>query len=160
MIRINRLTDYGIVLLTHIASQPEDEPSNARDLAREAHLPMPAVSKILKLLTREGLLDSQRGAKGGYRLARRAEKITVAAIIRALEGPIGITECTMDHEGERVGECGNLHVCPVHGNWQEINKVVERALESISLRDMVRPADACVAVPEDFLKNVTIPNAS
>ena len=92
MIRITKQTDYGIVLLTHLAAHP-DRHFNAPELAAEARLPLPMVSKILKLLAREGLLASHRGVKGGYSLARPAEEISMAEIIAALEGPIAITEC-------------------------------------------------------------------
>ena len=92
MIRITKQTDYGIVLLTHLAAQPERQ-LNAPELAAETQLPLPMVSKILKLLVREGLLLSHRGVKGGYSLGRPPAEITMAEIIASLEGPIAITEC-------------------------------------------------------------------
>src|SRR5215831_15995615 len=98
MIRITRLTDYGIVLLTHFARHPERLTRNAPELAAAAHLPLPTVSKILKILAREGLLVPHRGAKGGFSLAKPATDITVAEIISALEGPIALTECS-GHSG-------------------------------------------------------------
>jgi len=149
MIRINRLTDYGIVLLTHVASQPIEKTHNARDLASETHLPAPVVSKILKHLARTGLLVSQRGVKGGYRLSRNPKDISVAEVIRSLEGPIAITDCTIDSVSGMIGPCGNSSVCSVHGNWQKINQVVEEALAGISLVEMIGPARGC-AVKIDF----------
>ena len=97
MIRITKQTDYGIVLLTHLAANPERQ-YTAPELAAEARLPLPMVSKILKLLARDGLLASHRGVKGGYSLARPAEEISMAEIIAALEGPIAITECVSDEQ--------------------------------------------------------------
>ena len=94
MIRLSRITDYGIVLMVRLAQNPDDEARNARNLAAEADLPIPVVSKVLKTLTREGLLSSQRGSKGGYTLARNAEDISVPEMITALEGPISLTECS------------------------------------------------------------------
>ena len=70
MIRLSRITDYGIVLMAHLAEHPEGAPHNAREVAAETSLPLPVVSKVLKSLARAGLLVSQRGAKGGYALAR------------------------------------------------------------------------------------------
>src|SRR5688572_33459183 len=93
MIRIAKLTDYGIVLMSHLARAPGRR-VNARDLSVEAHLPQPTVSQLLKTLSRGGLLVSQLGVKGGYDLARPASEITVADIITALEGPVALTECT------------------------------------------------------------------
>ena len=92
MIRITKQTDYGIVLLTYLAGHTE-RLFNAPELAAETHLPLPMVSKILKVLTREGMLASHRGVKGGYSLARLPEEISMAEIIAALEGPIALTEC-------------------------------------------------------------------
>ena len=138
MLRVTKLADYGIVLMTSIASNPEEKLHNARDLAAEVSLPLPVVSKILKALAREELLVSHRGTKGGYTLARRPERISVADIIRALEGPIAVTECT-----DKVhGDCNLERLCPVRSNWHRINQAIRGALEKISLAEMRRPLPA------------------
>ena len=74
MIRMTRLTDYGIVLLTHFARQDGRDPRSAREIAAASHLPRPTVSKVLKLLARKGLLTAQRGVKGGFALSRAAAR--------------------------------------------------------------------------------------
>ena len=134
MIRITKLTDYGIVLLAHIAVDPEYRTHNVRDLALEAHLPMPTVSKLLKLLTRNGLLISLRGAKGGYKLSRRPEEITVAQVISAIDGPIAITDCSSSN----AVKCELERLCPVRSNWQRINGAIRDSLEHVTLADMTR----------------------
>lgn len=134
MIRITRQTDYGIVLLTHMATRPIDEVHTAKDAARWSGLSLPMVSKILKTLARGGLLVSHRGVKGGYGLARTADKITVGDVIHALEGPIRITECS-----HGPGFCEQETGCPTRVNWQRINNVVRDALEGIPLTEMVTP---------------------
>lgn len=134
MIRITKQTDYGIVLLTHLATDAE-RLFTAPELAEEAKLPAPTVSKVLKLLARDGLLESHRGVKGGYCLARPADEISIAEVIMALEGPIGITECIDD----TPGECGYAALCGLRSNWNRINAVIREALESISLADMNPP---------------------
>jgi len=134
MIRITKQTDYGIVLMTHLAEAPERRYSGP-DLAAEAGLPLPMVSKILKLLARDGLLESHRGVKGGYALARSPEEITVDEIIAALEGPIAITEC-IEHA---PSDCDHEAVCPTRGNWQKINQAIRQALEQITLAEMTHP---------------------
>jgi FeS assembly SUF system regulator len=131
MIRISRLTDYGIVLLTHMAAH-RDHVHNASEAAAEAHLPLPTVSKLLRLLTKEGLLASQRGVKGGYELARAAQQISVAEIIAALEGPIALTACTVSSPSD----CAHETLCPVRGHWNLINLAIRQALESITLADL------------------------
>jgi FeS assembly SUF system regulator len=134
MLRITKQTDYGIVLLTRMAQQPERQ-INAPELAAEVDLPLPTVSKILKLLARDGVLVSHRGVKGGYTLSRPPEGITVAAIIGSLEGPIAMTECIEDGSDD----CDQMGRCSVQANWQVINRAVRSALEGITLRDMAEP---------------------
>lgn len=134
MLRVTKLADYGIVIMTHLASH-QGATYNARDVANDARLPVPVVSKILKLLARNGLLESHRGIKGGYGLARKPQEITVAQIIRALEGPIAVTECT-----DRIrGDCGLMTGCPVRTNWHLINQAIYQALETITLAEMTQP---------------------
>ena len=151
MLRVTKLSDYGIVLMTHFAGDTGSANQSARDLACEVHLPFPMVSKILKILVRENLLVSVRGTKGGYSLARRPEAITVAQIISALEGPIALTECT-----DKVnGDCDLEHSCAVRNNWQRINAAISEALEKITLADMRQPltshsVEFSPSVLEDF----------
>jgi len=140
MIRITRQTDYGIVLLTHMAGRLERQ-YNAPELAGEVHLPLPTVSKILKLLTREGILASHRGIKGGYSLAREPEEISMAEIVAALEGPVAITECIDESSG-----CTYEPICRVRSNWQRINTALQSALAGISLAEMTHPSDRLVTL--------------
>ncbi|MDQ6965355.1 MAG: SUF system Fe-S cluster assembly regulator [Mariprofundaceae bacterium] len=133
MFRITRLTDYGVMLMTELA-QAEESVLNAAALAARSHLPAPSVSKILQLLLREGLLTSVRGAGGGYHLTRPATDISIRDIIVALEGPIAITECSLDH-----ARCDQQEHCNTRGNWNLINQVVRGTLGDISLADMTRP---------------------
>jgi len=134
MLRVTKLADYGIVMMSYFASRG-GATHNARDIAREVRLPLPVVSKVLKQLTREGLLLSHRGIRGGYGLARRAHEITIAEIIRAFEGPIAVTECT-----DKVrGDCDLEMRCPVRTNWFMINRAIHGALEKITLAEMSQP---------------------
>jgi FeS assembly SUF system regulator len=134
MIRIGKMTDYGIVLLSSFV-RDQEKAHNARDLSEESRIPLPTVSKILKELSRGALLTSQRGSKGGYRLAKSPDTISVAEVIQALEGPIGMTECT----AHKPGACDLESYCPVRTNWRKINGVVLKALENLSLYEMARP---------------------
>ena len=145
MLRITKQTDYGIVLMTHFAADAARGVHNARDLAAAANLPLPTAGKILKALARAGLLDSHRGVKGGYRLARDPRAISVAEIITALEGPIAMTECL----DEASSDCDIEHCCPVRPNWQKINAVVERALSAVSLWEMIPNFSLLTAGKED-----------
>lgn len=134
MIRITREADYGIVLMSCLA-QAEGQPRSAAALAQQRRLPLPMVSKILKVLARADLLISQRGVQGGYSLARPATEISAADIIGALEGPIAITECSDEaHDG-----CARQEHCEVSNHWPRINRAIHAALQSISLAEMSRP---------------------
>ncbi|HUP21840.1 MAG TPA: SUF system Fe-S cluster assembly regulator [Thermoanaerobaculia bacterium] len=143
MIRLTKQTDYGIVLLSHLAVSSEEH-HNAPELARETHLPLPMVSKILKLLARSSLLVSHRGVKGGYRLARSPAEISVADVIAALEGPIAMTECAPDSSEE----CSYEAFCGVRTNWQRINLAVRDALASVTLEEMAAPWRSPQQVPQ------------
>lgn len=147
MIRLSRITDYGIVLMVRLAQNPDDEARNARNLAAEADLPAPVVSKVLKTLAREGLLSSQRGSKGGYTLARSAEDISVPEMITALEGPISLTECSA-----HPGACSQELSCDVREPWQRINSAVHDALSKITLADLATPEVAGSIVPLSALR--------
>jgi FeS assembly SUF system regulator len=136
VLRISRLTDYGIVLLTRFASDRTTSVHTARDLAAEVRVPAPTVSKILKALAHVGILESHRGASGGFSLARPAERISVAEVIEALDGPIAMTECL----GEEPGACEIESGCPVRSNWDRINRTVRDALVGLTIADMARPA--------------------
>lgn len=131
MIRLSRLADYGVAILTHMARHTEQQHA-APELATTTGVPQPMTSKILKLLARAELVHSTRGAKGGYTLSRSARSITVAEIITALDGPIALTACVE----EGAGDCELTAVCAARANWQRINDAIRKALDSITLHDM------------------------
>ena len=134
MIRLSKLTDYGILILTHLATDADNGVRTARDLARQTRIPEPTVSKVLKILTQESLTVSQRGVGGGYRLNCRPAEISLVDIIRALEGPIALMECT-----EVGGQCEQEETCLVKGHWQVINHAVNTTLRNLSLHDLTIP---------------------
>ena len=140
MIRVSKLADYGILLMTWFAwrgLRAEDEPErrSASDLAKDTGLPAPTVSKLLRLLSRADLLDAQRGAHGGYALTRDPKAISVADVIQAIEGPIALMDC-LDHS---TPECGVESLCPTRTNWDRINQAILTALSAISLEEMATP---------------------
>jgi len=115
--------------------RPEGDARAASDVSGNTKIPQPTVSKVLKLLARAGLVVSERGKNGGYRLARAAEAITVAEIVDAVEGPIAVTECSAVQRG-----CCDLEGhCPTETNWVRINDAIRQALRGITLSDMTRP---------------------
>jgi FeS assembly SUF system regulator len=132
VLRVSKLTDYATVVMTCLAAG--DGVMSAQALAERARLELPTVSKLLKQLAQAGLVASTRGINGGYRLARTAERITIADIVTAMEGPIGMTECSA-----HAGLCGHEPHCGVRVNWQRINQAIAAALASVTLADMLHP---------------------
>jgi FeS assembly SUF system regulator len=140
MFRLSKLTDYSIVLLTTM-SEDVSRVLSAAELAGKTHLEQTTVAKILKRLSKAGLVQSFRGASGGYRLASKPEAIAVADVIGVMEGPIGMTECSVT-----PGACAQEAFCKVQSNWRVISRAVETALAGVTLADMTRrmtaPANA------------------
>ena len=135
MVRLGKLTDYGLVVMTCMARTAGSPMRTARDLASESRLPLSTVSKLLKQLLQSGLLVSHRGIKGGYVLARDPHEISVVEVISAIEGPMALTECS----SEITGLCNLEPCCPIKTNQQIINRAVRGVLEKIALSDLVHP---------------------
>jgi len=132
MLRITKLTDYGTVVLAHLAANG-DSVCSASDVATATGLAPPTVSKLLKVLARSGMVTSTRGVSGGYTLSRSPNDISAADVIDALEGPVAITECSSSDS-----QCEHEGVCNVGSAWQRINIAMRRALDDISLSDLLR----------------------
>lgn len=126
------MTDYAILIMVELTQQ--GEMLSAHALAERIHVEAPTASKVLKLLAGSGLLESYRGANGGYRVSRSAEQISVAEIIAAIEGPIAMTECSVEQ-----GLCSQEDNCGLRSNWQRISHAVARALRDVSLAEMSTP---------------------
>ena len=144
MLRVSKLTDYATVVMTVLAGA-SDSPAtvlSAQDLAARARLELPTVSKLLKQLAHAGLVESFRGVNGGYRLARIPEQISIAEIVIAMEGPIGMTECSA-----HAGQCDHEPHCGVRVNWQRINQTIAHALANVSLADMLKTPPKRAAIP-------------
>ena len=137
MIKLSRMADYGVILMVQFARTTAHK-TTAAELADATALPAPTVSKLLKLFSRAGLLDSHRGTRGGYAIAKAPAEITVADIVSAVEGPIALTEC-ITSDGVA---CEIEALCPTRTNWHQINDALVDALDNVSLADMARPVFA------------------
>ncbi len=133
MLRISKMTDYAIMVMVELNASG-GKVLSAHALADRSHLELPTVSKVLKLLVKTGLVDSYRGATGGYCLERDARDINVAEIIAAIEGPIAMTECSVEE-----GLCSQEANCGLRGNWQRISVAITEAMEKVSLAEMAQP---------------------
>jgi FeS assembly SUF system regulator len=133
MFRLSKLADYGVVLLSYMARQPE-RTCSAAELAAEAGIGGATASKIMKVLAKQELVQSVRGARGGYLLARSPETISLGEVIEALDGPINVTEC-----GAGIGVCHSESECRVRGNWRRLGRVIRDTLNEVSVADFARP---------------------
>jgi FeS assembly SUF system regulator len=130
MLRIGKLADYGLLIADCLASDPEQMTTEA--IIQQTGLPDATVRKLLRLLVDAGLVSSRRGLKGGYRLSREANRISVAELISAVEGPIGLTECSQPDD-----HCSLSPGCGQRANWNVINDLISRQLATITLADML-----------------------
>ena len=130
MLRIRKLTDYGIFVLAHLANE-QDTVISASQIASRTGLNLPTVSKLLKTLSKAKLVTSIRGSQGGYSLAKKSSTISAAEIIDAFEGPVAITECSASYHS-----CSLESQCGVGEAWQKINRAIRNTLENISLTDL------------------------
>ncbi|NDG05194.1 MAG: SUF system Fe-S cluster assembly regulator, partial [Alphaproteobacteria bacterium] len=130
MLRISKLTDYAVVLLSKMAK--DQGQLTVPQLHGQTNLPIPTISKVLKKLARAGLLATTRGAAGGYRLARPAPEINIVEIIEAMDGPIAMTDCV----GGAHKRCAYLEKCHLQPNWSRVNHVIRESLQAMRLSDL------------------------
>ncbi|GHB28087.1 SUF system Fe-S cluster assembly regulator [Salinicola rhizosphaerae] len=150
MLKLSKLTDYAAVIMAQIARSPSDS-HTAAELATQVKLPLPTVGKTLKMLAKNGLLESRRGSHGGYVLSRPPGEITASDIIAAIEGPIGMTECS-----HADGDCELFETCGVADNWQRVSQAIRTLLDGVTLAHLAQssPIKLPVQLP---IQSVTLP---
>lgn len=136
MLKISRLTDYGLLAAVYLARHA-GVVTSAREIAEFYHLPVPAVTKVLKTLNHSGLVKSHRGVDGGYSFDGDADAVTLGRLIEIFEGPWDLTECeTLDDHGEAT--CAIRIACPSRRFMFGINRAIKGAFEQVTLADLVR----------------------
>lgn len=150
MLRMSKLADYGTVIMTAMARDP-DAVHSASSIAAATGVAGPTVSKVLKVLTRGGVVESLRGTNGGYLLPRPPARITLAEVIAVVDGPIGMTECSTT-----PGLCIQEAACAVRANWQKVNRLIYEALQQVTLADMAGPTLRAVDI--SAIRARSIPN--
>lgn len=134
MIKVSKMADYAVVILSAMA-RADGALMTSTAIAQASNLPEPTVAKILKLAAGAQILESIRGANGGYRLVKTPSEITVADIVAAVDGPIALTACVDGGEGS----CDYQAQCAVRGRWDGVNRAMKQALASVTLADMALP---------------------
>ncbi len=136
MIKLNKMTDYGIVVMVNLA-EADDTVLTAPEIASATGLTQTTVAKLLKILVQGGLATSQRGARGGYTLTRPAHEISVVEALEVLDGPLSLTACVEgDHDA-----CDRENLCPMSGRWTRVNEAIVGALNNLTLADLISPYD-------------------
>jgi FeS assembly SUF system regulator len=133
MLKLTKKADYGLIALRHLtmtASRSRTSAS-AKDIAEAYGIPLPLLSKVLQKLARGGLLTSEQGTNGGYRLARAALDISALEVIRTIDGPIILTQCFTEHTG-----CDHSTLCPVREPLRKVHEGILGLLANISLADL------------------------
>lgn len=133
MLKLSKMADYAGVIVVQMVREP-NRTHTASSLADGLSLPKATVAKCLKMLAKSGILTSQRGVNGGYRLARPAGEISVAQVIGALEGPVQIADCIHSH----ANSCQIVETCPMRGGWDGINAEIQQMLQNKTVADMAR----------------------
>ena len=136
MLKISKLTDYGLLAAVYLARH-NGEVASAREIAGFYHLPVPMITKVLKTLHQSELIESQRGSGGGYVFNGDVERITLGELIEALEGPWDLVECeSTDDQGHAT--CSIRVECPSRRFMFGINRAVKGAFEQVTLGDLTR----------------------
>ena len=133
--RLSHLADYAVVLMTAAARRNAGERLSATELSAETGVPLPTAQKLMGQLAGAGLLQSVRGACGGFSLARPAMQISLADIVEAVEGPIAMTTCSGN---EGPSDCALDAHCRVKPHMGVVGDAVRGALGAVSLTELAR----------------------
>ncbi|MDP2205854.1 MAG: SUF system Fe-S cluster assembly regulator [Alphaproteobacteria bacterium] len=142
MIKLGKLTDYAVAVMVQLSREGNTAARSAHQLAERTSIPEPTVAKVLKKLARKKLVESVRGAAGGYRLAASADEMSICDVIEALDGPITIVSCAGAND-----TCRAEPKCPAKGKWSPVNQAIRAALQAVRLSDMARSSSGCGHVP-------------
>lgn len=136
MLKISKLTDYGLLATVYLARKPGKVVA-AREVAAFYHLPAPMITKVLKMLHHGGIVESRRGVAGGYTFALDPEAVTLGKLIELLEGPWDLVGCeTTNDAGEAT--CSIRVACPSRRFMFGINTAIKSAFDQITLGDLTR----------------------
>jgi len=149
MLKLTKKADYGLIALRHLACQAQNGSikvtGSAKEIADRYRIPLPLLSKVLQTLVRAGLLVSEQGANGGYRLSRDPHEITALEVIRSIDGPIILTQCFTEHD-EPI-ECDQSELCPVREPLRKVHEGILRLLSGITISDLSSDDMQVPAIP-------------
>ena len=143
MLRLSKKADYGLIAMRHLALLPETTASSAREIAGQYDIPVELLAKVLQRLSRQGLLVSHQGTRGGYHLARSAKAISVADVIQAIDGPVTVTACSEDSP-----DCDQYEKCSVRDPLWRIKGRIVAALSACTIFEMATDTMEDEVLPE------------
>lgn len=145
MLKISKLTDYGLLATVYLARN-RGEVVSTREIAAFYGLPLPMVSKVLKVLHEGSLVTSHRGVGGGYSFDFDVEGVTLGRLLEVLEGPWDLTECEVTDDGGHAA-CSIREGCPSRGFMFGINRAMKRAFDQVTLGDLARGVFPGIVAP-------------
>jgi Rrf2 family protein len=155
MLKLTKKADYALMAMKHLADHARQgtggASASAKDVADSFGIPPEALAKILQRLAKAGLLQSQHGTNGGYRLARAAHTISAFEVIQAIDGPLFITSCVTVR-----GECGQSDRCNIREPLRKVNDSIEAVLKRIKISHMREEPEAGEPVATKPAELVTI----
>jgi len=144
MLQLTKRTEYGLIALTHLATS-EERVTSVRSICERYPVPRRLLAEVLKVLQRSQLVESHRGAHGGYSLARAPEEIKLSEVIGALEGHPSLTSCEALGAYE-ASSCTVEAVCPIRSPIHVLRQGIWRMLANTTLSDLVRRPEAAGAL--------------
>lgn len=144
MLRFTKRIDYGLMAMQYVAAHQGGGTIGARRIAEEFGIPPEWLAKILQRLAKAGLMASQSGPRGGYRLSLPASEVTIGQVIRVLERPVAIVSC-MDHD-----DCPQMSRCSLRRPARKIQVAVTAVLDTMTLAELIGndvPAPDDLTVP-------------
>jgi Rrf2 family protein len=137
--RFSTRSEYGIRVLVRLGNHYGKGPVALNELAQQEELPLAYLEQIAGQLRRAGLVTSRMGVRGGYQLARPPVAISMADIVRSLEGSLAPVSCLA--EGGGKGECTHADSpCSAHAFWEQLQTTITSALESVTVADLMASA--------------------
>lgn len=139
MLKLSKKADYALMALQYMASIQYSDVThprvvNTKEMAEEHHIPVELLAKVLQVLAKQDIIESHNGPKGGYILGRDPKSITIANVLEAIEGPIGIADCYHDKE---QSACEQLDRCNIRTPLLKVQESIYQLLNSMTIEDMM-----------------------
>ena len=161
-LQVSTKGEYGVRIMVDLARHYGERPRSLSDIAQAEMLPLAYLEQLAKLLREADppLLNSTRGAHGGYRLSRPPTEITMGEILRVLEGPIAPMVCAK--EGEKTENCSYLNSCKIQTLWAKVRDAVARTIDTMTLAELVGTPDRAKDTPSTFiaLSDIRVTNSA